>query len=139
MQQIKFTSNPHGKLFLNYFMDVRLYDEEKYMQGNILEVVLNNKVLGTAKVVAIKPFKFCNLTDTFSFMNCGKHAAYQASLLEKYYVHEGPIVSETKLMQIIFHWELREMELFEFLLKEWWQKIVDAQPHPFNKNDDHAS
>lgn len=139
MHQIKFTSNPHGKLFLNFFMDVRLFDEEKYMVGNVLEVVLNSKVLGTAKVVAVKPFKFININDTFSFMNCGKHAAYQSALLERYYIHEAKMQPNTRLMQVVFHWEERSMELFESLIKEWWQKIVSAQPNHLPQQDDHAA
>src|SRR6478752_6036551 len=103
MQQIKFSSNPHGKLFPNYFGDVRLLDDEKYMIGNSLEVLLNNKNLGIAKVVATRPFKFGQLTDTFSFANCGKHAAYQAALLERYYKNDLQITHETKFLQIVFH------------------------------------
>ena len=137
MQQIKFTSNPHGKLFLNYFMDVRLYDDEKFMIGNVLEINLNSKVLGMAKVVAVKPFQYGRLTDTFSYMNCGNNARYQAELLNRYYVHEGPLVSDTRLMVITFHWEQRDMELFEFLLKEWWQKIVNSQPDYLHQNKHH--
>lgn len=138
MQQIKFTSNPNGKLFLPYFMDVRLFDEEKYMQGNVLEVVLNNKVLGIAKVTAVKTFRYAHLNDTFSFMNCGKHAAYQAELLRRYYVNEIEMQPDTRLMQIVFHYVERNMELFEFLLKEWWQKIADAQPNHLPKHNDNA-
>ncbi len=119
-------------------MDVRLFDEEKYMPGNTLEVVLNNKVLGLAKVTAVKPFKYAHLTDTFSFMNCGKHAAYQASLLQRYYQNEIKMQPDTRLMQVVMHWQERNMELFEFHLKEWWQKIVDAQPNHLPKNNDHA-
>ncbi len=138
MQQIKFTSNPNGKLFLPFFMDVRLFDEEKYMAGNVLEVALNNKVLGLAKVMAVKNFRYAHLNDTFSFMNCGKHAAYQAELLRRYYVHELDMKPDTQLMQIVFKYQERNIELFEFLLKEWWQKIVEAVPDHLPKKDDHA-
>lgn len=128
MQQIKFSGNKHGKLFPNYFMDVRLFDEEKYAVGNVLEVLLNNKFLGIAKVAANKIFKYGNINDVLSYTNCGEHAAYQASMLQRFYIHEEPMKPDTRLMQIVFHWQQRDMELFEFLLKEWWQKIVDAQP-----------
>ena len=138
MHQIRFTSNPNGKLFLHHFMDVRLFDDEKYATGNVLEVILNNKVVGMAKVVAVKPFKYSHLNDTFSFMNCGKHAAYQASLLQRYYVNEIQMQPDTRLMQIVFTWTERNMELFEFLLKEWWQKIVDAQPDHLKKSNNNG-
>lgn len=127
--QVNFSSNPHGKLFPAFFQDVRLRDEEKYLLGNVHEIILNRKLLGVAKVVAVRSFRFSNLNDTFSFMNCGKHAAYQAAMLEKFYVHETKMEADTPLVQVVWHWEEREMELFEFLLKEWWQKIVDAQPN----------
>ncbi len=130
LKQIKFTSNPHGKLFLNFFQDARLIDTGKYFIGNRLEVLLNKNVLGIVEVVAVRPFKYGNINDTFSYLNCGRHAAYQAALLEKYYVHEldgGKMKYETCLQQIVFQYKQRNMELFESLMKDWWQGIVDSQ------------
>lgn len=132
MQQVNFSSNPNGKLFPSFFMDVRLHDDERFVIGNVHEIMLNRKLLGVAKVVAVKTFKYSYINDVFSFMNCGKHAAYQTAMVKKFYQHELNFEADTRLMQIVWHWELREMELFETLLKEWWQKIVDAQPNRLN-------
>jgi hypothetical protein len=138
MQQIAFTSNPHGKLLLQFFMDVRLLDEEKYMPGNVLEVVLKGKVLGTAKVVAAKQFRYCRINETFSFMNCGKHPAYQASLLQRYYVHELTMQPDTQLLQVVFEWQNRNIEQQRELVQDWWQKIEEAQPDHLNQKQQHA-
>ena len=129
MQQITFTSNPHAKLLLQFFMDVRLLDEEKYMTGNVLEVILKGKVIGSAKVVAVKQFKYSRINEVFSLMNCGKHPAYQASLLQRYYQHELTMQSDTQLMQIVFEWQTRNIELQRELVTDWWNKIEEAQPN----------
>ena len=138
MQQITFTSNPHAKLLLQFFMDVRLLDDEKYMPGNVLEVVLKGKVMGTAKVVAAKPFRYCRINETLSFMNCGKHPAYQASLLQRYYVNQVTMQPDTQLVQVVFEWQTRNIELQRELVQDWWQKIEEAQPDYLNQKQQHA-
>lgn len=139
MQQINYSDNNNGKLFLPFWQDARLHDEEKYVVGETFEVLLKRKRLGYAKIVAVKTFKFSNITPTFSFMNCGRHPAYLAAMLKNFYVHEGPVDSDTRFDQVVFHWTEREMELFEDLLKEWWQKIVAAQPNYLSKQNNDAS
>lgn len=139
MHQINYSDNNNGKLFLPYWQDARLHDEEKFVVGETFEVLLNGKRLGYAKVVAVKTFRFCNLTPTFSYMVCGFHPAYLAAMLKKYYLHDGPITPDTRFDQVVFHWAEREIEIFEVLLKDWWQKIVNAQPNPLKTDHENIA
>ena len=130
MQTVNFSDNHHGKLFPDFFQDLRLPDEEKYMPGNVHEIQLKGNVLGTAKVMAIRPCRYCNISDTFSFMNLGRHAAYQASMLERFYVHRvTKFDADTRLVQVVWRWETRNHELFDFLLTEWWNKTKASTPN----------
>ena len=139
MHQIKYSDNSNGKLFLPMWQDARLHDEEKFVAGEIFEVLLKNKSLGYAKVVAVKTFRFCNLTPTFSYMVCGNHPAYLAAMLKNFYQHDGPIIADTRFDQIVFTWTERDMEVFETLLKDWWQKITDAQPNHLKTDHDNIA
>ena len=135
MNQLNFSSNPHGKLFLEFFQDCRLQDEEKYLIGNVFEIVLRGKLLGVAKIVALRPFVYGKIADTFSFMNCSKHAAYQAAVLNKFYQHECVLQPDTRLVQIVFQYTERNIEVQQGLLQEWWKKVLDQQPFINSNNN----
>lgn len=119
---MKFTSNPNGKLFPNVFQDVRM-PNEKYTVGNVLQILYRSQTLGYAKVVAERTFPYNRLVDTFSFMNCGKHAAYQASIISNMYASNYNLKPDTRLVHVVMQWTERNTELFESMLTEWWQGV----------------
>ncbi len=126
MLQLKFSTNPNGKLFTDIFGDIRLADYEKFQAGNVMEVQLKKTIIGKVQVVGYKDFSFIRLTDTLSHMNCGREAAYQARMLKSFY--QG-INDDTQLMHIVFKWAPRYMEHQEELIKDWWQTKRDQFPH----------
>ncbi len=128
MQQTNFSENPNGKLFLDHFGDVRKYQPDKYVAGNVIEILYKGDHMGYAKVVAVAPFKFKQLKDTFSFVNCSKHAAYQANILNRMYNGGRMNNPETTFHHVVFEWTERNMEMHRDMLKDWWDKLVQKQP-----------
>ncbi|MES2457210.1 MAG: hypothetical protein V4594_16770 [Bacteroidota bacterium] len=136
MLQLKFSSNPNGKLLGDIFGDIRLADYEKFQSGNIIEIKLKKDVIGKAQVIGYKDFAFTRLTDTLSHMNCGREAAYQAKLLKNYYQGLG---DDSQLMHIVFKWVARYMEFQEALIADWWQSKRDQYPHNLTSFHQHES
>ncbi len=128
IQQLKFSTNPNGKLFLDIFGDVRLYDDAKFRVGKILEPTFKNSSLGYVEIIAVRVFKYSHIRDVFSFLNCGKHPAYQASLLQKFYPEEA-FNADTRLMHIVFQYTTRNLTYHQELLKEWWEVKIKQQPN----------
>lgn len=124
---IKFTSNPNGKLFLDRFSDVRLYDASKHFVGNDFDVHLKNQSLGYIKVEALRVFSFNKITDLVSYLVAGKPAPYLAKMLRQYYHHEGAMTNDTQLVHLCFVYTQRNIELHEKLMKEWWYDKVQEQ------------
>jgi hypothetical protein len=122
MQQINFSSNSHGKLFLDVFEDIRLADDFKFIAGNTLEVLLKNKSLGYAQVLAVKAFNFNKISDTLAFVNCGHHAAYQAAILQKIY---GQLTNESRICTVVLKYTQRNIEQHQLLLQDWWQTKLE--------------
>lgn len=129
MLEINFSSNQHGKLLLPIFGDVRYHDDDRFQLGNVFEVKLNKASLGYAKVVAVRTFRFVQITDTFSFMNCGRHAAYQAAILKNMYGSKQSISNDTPFMHVVFQWTQRNMAVHSDLFKDLWKSIEEQQPH----------
>ncbi len=128
MQIISFSTNPNGKLFNDHFGDIRIADIEKYYCGNVLELRLKNQVMGIVQVVAVREFKFHNISDILSYLNIGKPAAYQADLLKRYYLHQENLTSDSKLVHIAFHYTYRNINVHANLLQEWWQSKLEQNP-----------
>jgi hypothetical protein len=122
--QITFTDNPNGKLLLPVWQDCRLRDDAKYYAGASLIPVLKGNELGIVQVVAVRLFSYTKITDTFSFMNCGKHAAYQAALLQRYYQHQVKNWnSDLQLVQLVCKYTSMNMNYMETLYKDFYEKL----------------
>jgi hypothetical protein len=132
MNKIEFAVNWNGKLFLDNFGTIRLYPG-KYMFGELLEVYLKNSCLGIAEVVAIKTFTFGNIHDNLAFITIGKNADYLKSFIRNLYSKKTTITPTTKFDHIIFQYRSRNIEVFEPLLKDWWQSQIYKQPLFQNK------
>ena len=128
MLQTNFSQNYNGKLFLDHFGDVRLYHGEKYVTGNVIEILYRTRQMGISKVVAVADFKYGQIRDSFSFINCAHHAAYQADMLQRFYGRTTPLNAETRLQHVVFEWTERNMEMHREMLKDWWDNKVAQQP-----------
>lgn len=135
MLQVKFTSNPNGKLFNHRFSDIRLSDQEKYAVGNILAVQLSSKELGYVKVISFREFEFRQINDTVAYLNCGQPAAYQAELLTRYYFTTCKLQPRTKMIQIVFEYTQRDLQQHKYLMQEWWNDLVENSQYVNTSKD----
>lgn len=134
--QLKFTSNPNGKLFADVFGDIRLADFEKFKHGNEIEIHLNKHEMGVVEVVGYKDFSFTRLTDTMSVMNCGHGSAYQASLLRRFYDNKDrKLNDDSMLMHIVMKWKRRNMLVHDTLMAEWWKSKKEQFPYIQNQEN----
>jgi hypothetical protein len=111
-------------------------DPEKYVPGNVIEIFYRRQSIGIAVVKAAPEFEYRQLRDSFCFMNCGKHAAYQAAVLQKFY--DNKLVGETKLQHVVFEWQQRNMEAHREMFKDYWGTLVERQPF-INETDNPIS
>jgi hypothetical protein len=125
MRRIHFSNNWNGKLLQDVFTTIRVYDYDKYPDGELFEIEYKNKVVGLARLEAKKPFRFGELNDITSMVECGFGRAYLSKLLKTFYGDK--INSESALYMLILKWEKRNMEVMQELFNERWQKIIDAE------------
>jgi hypothetical protein len=125
MNQIHFSHNWNGRLFLDHFSDVRIPDDDRFVVGNQLEVVLNRKVIGVVKIVAVREFRFKQITDVLSYLICGRNAAYLAEIIRRFYAQDHKLHAETVLVHLVFHYTSRDIPNQSTLLQEWWREKQD--------------
>lgn len=122
MEQLEFSRNDNCKLFLEFFSCIRLHDAEKFKTGNVLEIVLKGQVLGTAEVMAVKPFPFKNLNDVVAFLDNGKPMQYLAAAIKNMI---PDVKEETLLDHVVLRYETRDLDAQATLLMSWWQDVYD--------------
>lgn len=121
---LDFTSNWNGKLFLDNFSTVRLYNEGKYFTGNELEIKLNGVSFGYAKVIASRKFPFGKISDLLAFTDTGKPAHYLAGLIRRFYGKKIEISNETALHHVVLHYTQRNIENQRAAIMEWWDGVA---------------
>ena len=131
MQKLHFNANHNGKLFLDHFGFVDLHDAERYTVGNHLDVFLRSTLLGTVTVVAVRTFRFKQISDILAFIECGKPAHYLADLLRRYCENKIALGPETELDHVVLHYKQRHLHNHSLLLQEWWNEKVQQQPTQF--------
>lgn len=118
MLQLDFTSNPNGKLFNDCFGDIRLRSNS-FLVGTECEITYRNQFIGHAKIEVARSFSFSKITDAVAYLNCGRPAGYQRTLLNRYYNAGKMLHDETILQHLVFRWITRHQNQ-SILLKEWW-------------------
>jgi hypothetical protein len=125
MDEILFTSNPNGKLLLDVFPDIRLFDPGRFKIDSELKANYKTKYLGTIKVLAVRHFAFKDISDSLAYFNIGHPASYQASMLQKYYINQMILTARVMLTHITFQYVERNMEVANSLLDDWWRVITE--------------
>lgn len=126
MQNIEFTHNWNGKLFLDYFGTVRLHNPSKYFVGNEMEVYLNRVDFGLVTVAAVRTFRYRDIRDVLSYLDTGKPAHYLGALIKRFYEKSTDLNPETPLDHIVLHYLKRNHPNQALALKDWWQGKVQA-------------
>lgn len=133
MIKSEFSQNPNGKMFMDHFNDVRLFDAEKHVVGIEQEIWLRNHFMGITTIQAVVTFKFKNIRDLLAFTICGKPAHYLAALLKRFYPDQtkDDVLEETEFAHIVHHWKKRNMPVQDKLITDWWKEQQDA--HVYEK------
>lgn len=122
METLDFSTNWNGKLFLDNFGTVRLFNPGKYIVGKELELTLKGTSLGIVTIAAERKFYFRSISDVLAYMDVGKPAHYLAELIKRFYEKKMTIDENTALHHVICHYKLRHVQAHESLLKEWWEE-----------------
>ena len=122
---LDFTTNWNGKLFLDNFSTVRLYNEGKYFIGSEMEVKLKGVSFGTVKVIAARPFRYKQISDVLAFIDTGKPAHYLGALIKSFYSKKVNLNSETLLHHVVLHYTQRNIENQRAAIQDWWEGIVN--------------
>lgn len=125
MRRVNFSNNWNGKLLSDLFSTIRLYDYDKYPDGELFEIEYKNKIIGTARLEAKKPFSFGALNDMTSLIECGHGKQYLRKLFKQFYGDN--LHDDRPMYMLLFKWEKRNIEATRELMDERWQKIVDAE------------
>jgi hypothetical protein len=128
MHKSEFTSNPNGKLFMDHFNDVRLYDEQRHVVGVEEEVWLRNHYMGIISIQVVLPFKFQQIRDVLGFTIYGKPAHYLAAMLKKFYPKEttDENINDAVFVHMVKHWKKRNMPVQDKLIADWWKEQQEA-------------
>ena len=127
MLTIDFSTNPNGKLFADLFSDIRM-KSLAFEPGTECEIMYRSIFMGYAKIEETRSFPFARISDVAALLNCGKRAAYQAAMLNKFYNKGEMLAPETILQHIVFSWISRSRAQEE-MIKEWWneKKLISSQ------------
>ena len=125
MQQLNFTQNWNGKLFMDHFGTVRLHNPGKYFAGNTLECSLKNVQLGIITLPAVRTFKYKDIRDVLAFLDTGRPAHYMAAVLSKMYGQSIALQPDTLFDHIVCHYTERNIDNQGRLMQEWWSNILE--------------
>jgi ABC-type antimicrobial peptide transport system permease subunit len=128
MQRIEYTTNWNGKLLLDNFGTVRLHNPGKYFIGNQMEVVLKGMPVGIVKVIAVRTFKYKQISDVLGYLDVGKPAHYLAQLMRNFYSKDIALTPETRFDHIVQQYTERYVEAQQSILKDWWETKIAQQP-----------
>lgn len=128
MHKIPFTQNWNGKLFLNCFGTVRLYNPEKYFEGNKLELQLKNHEMGIVEVVAVRKFRYDQISGVLSYLDIGRPPHYLADIIKRFYSSGVKVDKDLLLHHVVLKYTYRNLSVHAMLLEEWWQEQLQKQP-----------
>ncbi len=120
MIQLDFTTNPNGKLFQDVFIDIRMASQA-YTEGAPVKIVYKGIELGEARIEEVTAFNCGTLSNVTSFLNCGRSAAYQRTLISRYY-NKGYPADYLLLNILVLRWDRRDMQAQSALIQQWWDE-----------------
>lgn len=130
MRWIDFSQNWNGKLCLNVFTTIRLYDIDRYQDAHFYTVRLKDEELGIAQLISRYPFKYKHLNDRTATIDSGNGLPYLQTVLKKMYGEK--LTDETDLYLLFFRWTERYIKPTQNLFKAHWNKIIEQTPHITN-------
>ena len=133
MEEIKlvtrFSKIYTGKLFPEYFPTVRMPNPDKYFVGALHDIVVDDVLIGTAKIVAFRSFQFKLIRDPLSLLDGGMYTPQYAAMIKRMYNGkiEGGVKEDTPFIHIVFKWEKRIFKIHVDMMNEYYAKILEQQ------------
>jgi len=122
MNTLTFYRNPVNKIGAPIFSDLRIYDEQKHLQGALLNVVYKGNVIGGVEIKAFVCFFFegerC-INETTAWLSFAKPLPEVKKILTQFYPGIQP---NTKMAFLTLKWVDRNIKMQEALLKDWWEE-----------------
>ncbi len=118
MNYIKFTTNWNNKLTNDAFTDIRLRDDDRYIQGELYEIWFKDELIGIFSARRISHFRLHELSEWGAQIAFGTFLDKAKTIIRRLY----PYVKDWKTQQlsmILLHKEKRhhinkqQTELFE--------------------------
>ena len=125
LNEIEFSSNHNGKLLCDVFTSIRLLTD-KYVEGNVYEVMLRGEFLGKAKLQILHPFQYRTLNERTAMIDTGKSLQYLQSLLRKFYGER--LIPTAPLCMLFFQWIERRQKEQTKMFKDYWNKCSEQMP-----------
>lgn len=128
MEELDFTQNWNGKLFLEHFSTCRLHNTDKYQVGKLLKITMRGVVLGNAEVVAVRTAKVAKFTDVLAYIDTGRHLAYMLTILKNMY---SGLTEQTEMDHVVLRWKVRNMPTFNQLIKQWHDELMNKNAQTY--------
>jgi hypothetical protein len=78
--------------------------------------------------MAVRRFKYMQISDALSFLDVGKPAYFLAELMKNFYRTNTKVDRDLLLDHVVLKYTQRNIPVHSALLKEWWQEQLSKQP-----------
>lgn len=116
MNIINYSGNTGGKLLADSWLDVRKPDD-KFFEGNILDVHVGKLYAGHAKIVAISVFPYSRITDALAYACCNGNKYALDKILRSCY---GDDIKNSVVCSLTLQWTLRHLPTQVQLFDRSW-------------------
>jgi len=123
MQKLIYSENVAGKLLAEVFSEA-IINEDGFVHGAMVEVILRGQKIGVAEVVAMQFCPFNRLNDNLSFPITGKNAAHLARVLRLKYGSDH-FAPDQRVSILTLRYVERDVLLHADLFKNHWQNIQE--------------
>lgn len=120
MLYTNFSQNWNNILLNDAFSDIRIDDSLELYQHR--EIKLQNMLIGSAKIVALRRFTFSQLTDNVAYAICGHNMQYLRAVLQRMH---GKLNDYDKISWVIYEWQKVDLSAIENLWQQAWEKTVE--------------
>ncbi len=115
MNNINFKTNWNKKLNCKCFTSIRLHNPQKCFISEVFAVILNNRVIGYAKLRQVKTIGINEITDYMAMLDTGYNAAKTREIIYQMYKHKAINWKTQKLDYCLFEYENPQTEINLFL------------------------
>lgn len=118
MIDLKFSYNWNKKLDCTAFTTIRIYNHEKHYVGQLVNLFLKDKPIGTGGIVEMSVFHLANLNSFMSYLDTGYSVREAKDIIKKMYPKVDFTVTRLVMMLIVkdVKKEPKQNELFSDMI-----------------------